>query len=282
MILIADSGSTKTDWALLDDNAKLLKRVKTQGLNPFHLSDDNIAEILEFELVDSLEGASVDRINFNGTGCTSDKIEGMRAVLSAALHCNDVFVGSDLLGAAHALCCHSEGIACILGTGANSCLFDGKKIVANTPPLGYILGDEGSGAVLGRNFLNGIFKGRLSAELRDKFLKQTNQTYEGIINKVYKEQLANRYLARIAMFVGQNKEEFPELKQLVKDNFSAFLHYNIDAYGRTDLPLGFVGSIAWYFQSELKEAVEAAGYTLGKVIKSPLDGMVDYVRGENG
>ena len=127
-----------------------------------------------------------------GTGCTADKIPAMESLLADVLGCADVFVGSDLLGAAHALCGDGEGIACILGTGANSCLYDGHRITANTPPLGYILGDEGSGAVLGRTFLNGIFKGWISPAVRDLYLSETNQTYADVINNVYRQPLANR------------------------------------------------------------------------------------------
>lgn len=270
MELIADSGSTKTDWLVVDGSGKEVKRVRTQGLNPFHLSPDNISNILRNELLGQLEGLAINKVRFFGTGCTPEQIPPMRSLLLKELNCYDVLVGSDLLGAAYALCGSEEGIACILGTGANSCLYNGKEIVANTPPLGYILGDEGSGAVLGKLFLNGIFKGSLNNELRDLFLKETNQTYADIINKVYREPLANRYLAGIAKFIGKHKEDCPELKTLVIQNFCDFITKNVDAYGRHDLPLGFVGSIAWYFQDELKAATAKCGYRLGKVLQSPL------------
>lgn len=271
MKLIADSGSTKTDWAVLDNNDKEVCRVRTQGLNPFHLSVEKIRDIIKDELLPNLSDSKIDDVYFYGTGCTTEQIPIMKDLLSGIFNCENVVVGSDLLGAAHALCGDKEGIACILGTGANSCLFNGKEIVANTPPLGYILGDEGSGAVLGRLFMNGIFKGKLKSEIRDLYLSETHQTYADVIRKVYREPLANRYLASVAKFIGKHKERYPELSELVKANFVSFISNNVDAYGRRDLPLGFVGSIAWFFQNELKAATNECGYRLGKVIQSPLE-----------
>ncbi|GJG67065.1 ATPase [Prevotella lacticifex] len=271
MILVADSGSTKTDWALINDDGETAKHIQTQGLNPFHMDGAGIARVLREELLPALAGCSVDSVRFYGTGCTTDKIPAMKSLLADVLGCTNVFVGSDLLGAAHALCGDGEGIACILGTGANSCLYDGHRITANTPPLGYILGDEGSGAVLGRTFLNGIFKGWISPAVRDLYLSETNQTYADVINNVYRQPLANRYLARIAKFLGRHKAEYPELSAMVEESFVAFIHRNIDAYGRKDLPLNFVGSVAWYFRPELKAAAETTGYTLGRVLRSPVD-----------
>lgn len=275
MKLIADSGSTKTDWAIVADKNKDVKIVKTQGLNPFHLSGNEITEILRQELLPSIK-EEVTHIYFYGTGCTPEQIPVMETTLSSVLNCNNVLVGSDLLGAAHAICGHEKGIACILGTGANSCLYDGEKIVANTPPLGYILGDEGSGAVLGKLFLNGIFKGGLSKEIRELYLHESNQTYADVIRKVYREPLANRYLASTAKFIGKYKDKYPELSNLVKANFKDFIKKNIEAYNRKNLPLGFVGSIAWYFRNELKAATEESDYRLGKIMRSPIEGMITY------
>lgn len=269
MILIADSGSTKTDWALMSP-VGCQKIIRTQGLNPFHLSSDAIRKILRDELVGSIGDAGITEVRFYGTGCTPEQIPLMHDILADELHCDSVVVGSDLLGAAYALLGDSEGIACILGTGANSCLYDGKQIVANTPPLGYILGDEGSGAVLGKLFMNGIFKGRLSSEIRDLYLKESQQTYADVIRKVYREPLANRYLASVSKFIGAHVGDYPELRRLVVSNFVSFVRNNVDAYGRKDLPLCFVGSVAWHFRDALKDAVESCGYRLGRVMKSPL------------
>ena len=272
MILIADSGSTKTDWAVIDDKGNETKRIRTDGMNPFHLSTDELKGIIERELKPNLPSEKLYAVSFFGTGCTPDQIPAMELLLKESLPCNNVLVGSDLLGAARALCHNHAGIACILGTGANSCLYDGERIIANTPPLGYILGDEGSGAVLGKLFFNALFKGFLSDGIRKLYLKETHQTYADIIRHVYREPLANRYLATVAKFIAVHKAAYPELNTLVMDNFHDFIHRNIDRYGRKDLPLNFVGSIAWHFRQELKTVVEECGYSLGRIIQSPLDG----------
>lgn len=271
MKIIADSGSTKTDWSILDDNGKETMRIRTQGLNPFHLSTAEIREIITNELIPNLPTESLSSLSFFGTGCTPEQIQPMTRLLEEVLKCDDVIVGSDLLGAAQALCHNREGIACILGTGANSCLFDGRRIVSNTPPLGYILGDEGSGAVLGKLFLNAMFKGFLNKEIKELYLAETHQSYPDIIRRVYREPLANRYLASISKFISKHKDAYPELSELVIYNFREFIHKNIDIYKRKDLPLNFVGSIAWYYRKELMSATEECGYHLGVVIKSPLD-----------
>ncbi|MDY6318338.1 MAG: ATPase [Prevotella sp.] len=271
MILIADSGSTKTDWAVLDEKGTEMARIRTQGMNPFHLSSEEMKGIIYEELIPFLPSGHPTAISFFGTGCTPDQIPLMRKLLLETMACDNVVVGSDLLGAARALCGDREGIACILGTGANCCLYDGHEIVANIPPLGYILGDEGSGAVLGKMFLNAIFKGFLSEEIKQLYLQESHQTYADIIRKVYREPLANRYLASTAKFISAHMADYPELSTLVKDNFRGFIHRNIDRYNRKDLPLNFVGSIAYFFQSELREVSEECGYRLGRVVQSPLD-----------
>ena len=175
-------------------------------------------------------------------------------------------------GGARAFGC-DEGIACILGTGANSCVYDGNEITANVPPLGYILGDEGSGAVLGRMFINALFKCGLSAELRDEFLCETGLTLADIINKVYREPMANRFLASTSLFI-HNHLDNNDLRTLVVDNFKAFFRRNVSLYGRRDLPVGAVGSIAFYYKTELLEAARSEGFEVVKVIKSPMDGLV--------
>ena len=204
MKLIADSGSTKTDWTLVDDQGGVVATCKTQGINPVHLSDDEILEILRKELV---LPSNPQEIYFYGSGIIEALKPRMERLLKEVFGSANVYAEGDLLGAARALFGHDEGIACILGTGANSCLYDGEKIVRNTPPLGYILGDEGSGAVLGKLFLNGIFKGSLPIFLKEKYLAWSGLDYPTIINKVYREPLANRYLASIAPFIASQIAE---------------------------------------------------------------------------
>lgn len=276
MILVADSGSTKTDWALADCHGSVVSRIRTQGINPFHQSEDEIENVIISELLPQISDlTAVDRVSFYGTGCTVEMSPVVAAVIARNMNC-EVAVGSDLLGAARAVCGHDEGIACILGTGANSCVYDGESIVVNTPPLGYILGDEGSGAVLGKLFLNALFKGRLSAEIRRTYLEETGQEYADVIKRVYSEPMANRYLAKVSVFVGNHMAEFPELAEIVRSNFSDFISHNIEVYHRHDLPLCFVGSVAWHFRDILRSVTAERGYSVGRIVQNPIDGMVEY------
>ena len=274
MKLIADSGSTKTDWCVVD-GGEMVCRFGGQGINPYQQGEDVIADIVMEEPASQLDDAKrITEIEFYGAGCRGEKIAVVEGVLRRTfVNAGRVEVCSDMLGAARALFSRTEGIACILGTGANSCLYDGDRITANVPPLGYILGDEGSGAVLGRQFINALFKGGLPAAMRDEFRSETGLTLADIINKVYREPLANRFLASTSVFI-RNHLENKALRGLVVDNFKSFFKRNVNLYGCRDLPVGAVGSIAFYYKSELLEAAEAEGYKVGKVIKSPMEGLV--------
>ncbi len=274
MKLIADSGSTKTDWCVVD-GGEVVFRTAGHGINPFQQNDAEVENIVDNEFRSSFDGVErIAEIEFYGAGCRDGMVPRMERLLRKLfVNAVRVEVCSDVLGAARALFGDREGIACILGTGANSCLYDGRRIMANVPPLGYILGDEGSGAVLGRQFINALFKGGLPAAMRDEFLSETGLTLADIINKVYREPLANRFLASTSVFI-RNHLENKALRCLVVDNFKSFFKCNVNLYGCRDLPVGAVGSIAFYYKSELLEAAEAEGYKVGKVIKSPMEGLV--------
>lgn len=272
MFLIADSGSTKTDWTLVDgEHQEVVAEYHTQGINPVHQSGDTIREILSAVPVST----TPDTIFFYGSGCTEAHIPAMRQLLSDMFQTSDVEVNSDLLGAARSLCGRAAGIACILGTGANSCLYDGDRIIRNTPALGYILGDEGSGAVLGRLFVNALYKGQLPAVLRDTFEQATGLDVSTIINKVYREPMANRFLASLSTFIGQHLD-CESLRQLVVQNFRQFFRNNLVPYDASHLPVGAVGSIAWHYRDLLAEAAAAEGFHLGTIVQSPMRGLVSY------
>ncbi|WP_018463870.1 hypothetical protein [Segatella paludivivens] len=280
MLIIADSGSTKTDWFVVKNN-EITRTFKSQGINPFHQKVNEIKYTLKEEVLCMMseEFLSSDlNIAFYGSGCTVEKIPVMRNILAEvfSLPLQNIEVAGDLLGAARAVCGHESGIACILGTGANSCLYDGQEITANTPPLGYILGDEGSGAVLGKRFMNGIFKGWIPERIKDMYLKETNQTYSNIISKVYTEPLANRYLATVSKFVGEHIDEEP-LRKLVRDNFSDFMKYNILPYSEVR-KIGFIGSVADVFSDILKEVCQEYGFEVSRISQSPITGLLDYYR----
>ena len=273
MILIADSGSTKTDWVL---SANPQQVIHTQGINPFHQSAAEMAAILSGELLPQLPVGDVDSVCFYGSGVRPELEPLMANLLKEAFpQAERVEAHGDLLGAARALCGRNEGIASILGTGANSCLYDGEAILQNTPPLGYILGDEGSGAVLGKLLVNALYKGRLSNEIVADFQRQTGLDMPAVIARVYRQPMANRFLASLCPFIHDHLGA-PCLKSLVIDAFRDFFRINIAPYRRRDLPVAFVGSVAWFFSEQLTEAAAAEGFCVGTVCRSPLEGLLRY------
>lgn len=296
MILIADSGSTKTDWTLLHfTNSHLKSEViatfHTQGITPIHQTAGDIRQILERELLPQLssfprakliasgvlENPLLQNLHlyFYGSGCTPAHVPMMIQLMIEELSPKTVEVHSDLMAAARALCGHEAGMACILGTGANSCLYDGERIIQNTPALGYILGDEGSGSVLGRFFLNAIFKNPALADVRDEFLKVKKLELKDIIQKVYREPMVNRWLASLSPFIMEHIDN-PYIKQLVVDNFRDFFRKNIVPYNRPDLPVHFVGSMAHHYYDQLEEAARAEGFIMGNILQSPIEGLITY------
>lgn len=269
-ILIADSGSTKTDWAVGT------LRFRTQGINPVHQGEADILHILQQELLPQLVATGpVDAIRFYGSGVRPDLEMPMQHLLQRAFPAvYDIEAKSDLLGAARALCAHSEGLACILGTGANSCLYDGERIVKNTPPLGYILGDEGSGAVLGKHYLNALYKNRLHEDAQTEFETCFGLKLPQVIDRVYRQPQANRWLASLAEYI-HSQLHHDEVRSLVAGNFRDFIRHNVNPYRRRDLPLSAVGSIAFFFRGQLEEAAKEEGYAVGKILRSPIDGLVE-------
>ena len=263
MILIADSGSTKTDWAIVTGASQPVV-LNTQGINPVHQSREEIVQIVREEFVGAMgSNPEVQKLRssailtpefpmavyFYGSGIRPELESLMTSLLQETFpQASVVEAHSDLLGAARALCGHNYGIASILGTGANSCLYDGNGIIQHTPALGYILGDEGSGSVLGKRFIHDLYGGKLSEEIKTMFEKETRLNLPEIIKRVYRQPLANRFLASL----------------------------HIQPYNRPDLPVSFVGSVAWHYQDELREAAERLNFQLGTVLKTPLAGLVRY------
>lgn len=272
-ILIADSGATKTDWALADDN-ELVERVATQGINPFHQDTDAVAKILEEELHRKLH-EEPDAIYFYGAGCTQEKSKTMKLLLEQTFTGARVEVRSDLWGAARALCGHRAGIACILGTGTNSCFYDGENVVMNTPPLGYILGDEGSGAVMGKTFVSNVLKGLLPDDITEAFFAETKVTKDDVIERVYRQPLPGRYLASFSFFIEAHRNH-ESVHEFLLQHFRNFFVRNVKAYHRPDLPVNFIGSIAKAFRPELEAAAVAEGFKVGKVDRSPMAGLLEY------
>lgn len=273
MLLIADSGSTKTQWAIAGEGNPIVE-FQSPGLNPSLMSDGEIEASLR-EALSGVDVRGLEAVYFYGAGCTASRAGRVAEILSGLTGCDKVEAGSDMLGAARALCGDSEGVVGILGTGSNSCRYDGRMIVANTPPLGYILGDEGSGARLGICLVNGILKGYLPEDLQRDFLASTGFDKDEIIRRVYREPAANRFLASLTRFLAE-KIERPEVDALVTDEFSRFFTNNVTrAYG--DVPvIHFVGSIAEVFRPQLLSAASRHSLTVGTIVGRPLPLLTAY------
>ena len=273
MILLADSGSTKTDWGLVE-NGKLIKNIRTRGMNPFQMSEEEIAEEIKTSLVPELPSTTIDNIYFYGAGCTPEKQPIVERALRANLTVTGVCeVASDMLAAARGVCGHESGIACILGTGSNSCAYDGKQIVKNVSPLGFILGDEGSGAVLGKFLVGDILKNQMPKKIIDRFFEKYNLTNAEIIDRQPKP---NTFLASFVPFLAENIDE-PCIYNLLKESFRSFLRRNVKQYeGWDKLPIGFNGSIAKIYREPLEEALKEEGMQLGRIVQAPMEGLVEY------
>ena len=275
MILIADSGATKTDWLVADKHSENIL-IHTSGINPFHQSEEKIHQIIKEELLASgkIDPSLIQHIFFYGSGCLPETSPTVEKALRRNFSQPSIFIESDLLGAARAACNRTEGIACILGTGSNSCLYDGKHIRANVSPLGYILGDEGSGAYIGKRFIGNCFKQQLPSNLCEGLLNEYHLTRTDILNKVYKEPQANRFLASITPYIYSQKDN-PFVHDFLVDCFEQFFRRNVLLY-KSDLPVSFVGSIAWFFHEELKEAAKNHNITIRSIIRQPINGLVEY------
>ena len=275
MILIADSGSTKTDWCVVL-NGTPIKRIGTKGINPFFQSEEEIQQALTSSLLPQLPEGTINSVHFYGAGCTVEKAPVLRRAIADSLPViGNIKANSDMLAAARGLCGHEAGIACILGTGSNSCFYDGEAIVSNISPLGFILGDEGSGAVLGKLLVGDILKNQLPPALKDAFLRQFDLTAPEIIDRVYRQPFPNRFLASLSPFIAQHLEE-PGIHRLVLKSFIAFLRRNVMQYDYGQYPVHFIGSVAHCYREILQEAAQETGVSIGKILQSPMEGLIEY------
>ena len=279
MILIADSGSTKTDWCLAESGREVV-RLQTSGVNPFYESGEDISRKLERELLPLLPDTGVEAVFFYGAGCVPETCGLVAHALASLFPSGNVEVGSDLLGAAHALCGGDPGIACILGTGSNSCFYDGHAIRENVSPLGFILGDEGSGAVLGKVFVGDCLKNRLPSGIRERFLEEYALTPSRIVEKVYREPFPNRFLAGLTPFLAKYLD-VPEIREIVRNGFTAFFTRNVMQYEYKRYPVHVTGSVGYYFREVLEEAARNTGVSLGRICQRPMEGLVVYRAGRN-
>ncbi|MGQ1785055.1 MULTISPECIES: N-acetylmuramic acid 6-phosphate etherase [unclassified Saccharicrinis] len=273
MILIADSGSTKTEWRGIYNGSS--QTCITKGINPFHQTSEEIFRSLKDDF--TIDQTTIKEIYFYGAGCANeDKINIVRKALRDFFNINNITVESDLTGAARSLCGSKPGIACILGTGSNSCLYDGRNIKDNVSPLGYIIGDEGSGAVMGKKLIGDILKNQLPEQVIRLFFREHNTNRAQILDNIYKKPLANRYLAQFTKFLSKHIE-IEEIYNLVTNAFDEFIKRNLLQYNNVlHLEINFTGSIAYHFQEQLIKALNKNHLTLGAVTQSPMDGLEQY------
>lgn len=275
MILLADSGASKADWRLITADGAI-QQFQTLGINPYHQKVEDIkSEIME-SLRPKING-TVDQLFFYGAGCSSEGNKNMlKMVFEEAFPSALITIDHDLLGAARSLCGYDAGIACILGTGANSCYYDGNDIVSNIPSLGFIMGDEGSGAWLGKKLLSSFIRGELGEDIESRLVKRFGLNRDMILENVYQKPFAARYMAGFSKFIFQNIKS-PVLYRLVYTGFELFFEKNVEKYDRfKELPVHFTGSVAFYYSNILRQVANDRGITVRNVVESPIAGLTLY------
>jgi len=273
--LIADSGSTKTEWCLLNGKKKTI--ITSPGMSPYFINGIQMEDIIKQEVLPVLKKIQVEEIYYYGTGCSNpENVKMVRKALKNIFPGTFAIIDTDVAGAAKALCGNEKGIACILGTGSSSCYYNGKRIVKNSPGLGFILGDEGSGAYLGKKviqyYLYNTFDKDLRSRFDAKFVTNTNE----ILNAVYKQPLANRYLASFAIFLAENRGHYM-VENIIEDGFNDFFYTHIYKYRESwKLPVHFTGGIAFGFKDVLTQMCSSYQLQLGNVLRNPMEGLIQY------
>ena len=277
MKLIADSGSTKTSWKLIVNSGEV-KNIKTSGLNPYSQSEESISQEVEKVLLPET-GTDIQEIYFYGAGIiNAEKGDIIRKALNRIYPEANIETHSDVLGAARALFGDQPGIACILGTGSNACLYDGKQITHGISPLGFILGDEGSGAVMGRKLLGDYFKEVMPPRLREEFTKRFELTREEALNRVYRTEKPNQFLAQFVPFLSEHANS-AYCQEFVQHNFMEFFERNVSKLpDYTKYPIGFIGSVAFHFSQILNNTASYFGFEEIAIIKEPIDGLEKYYK----
>ncbi|GEO08935.1 N-acetylglucosamine kinase [Segetibacter aerophilus] len=273
--LIADSGATKCEWHLVSNGIE--KTIFTTGISPYFLQEEEIVELLKKDLLPHLDNMVVNETYYYGTGLGNPKnVATIVSALKALLPQSSVEANTDLLAAARALCGNDRGIACILGTGSNSCYYDGKEIDKNIASLGYVLGDEGSGAHLGKKVIQYYLYNTFDEDLRFRFDAQFVTTYMEILENVYQKPFPNRYLAGFASFLSENRGHYM-VENILEDGLNDFFFNHLNKYGESwTSPINFVGSVAFGFKDVLQELCNTYQLELGKVLKAPMDGLVKF------
>jgi glucosamine kinase len=274
--LIADSGATKAEWCLMKGKKKTI--FFTQGISPFLMTSEEIAAMLMKELKPSMKKDRIDEIYFYGTGCSSEhNIKSVKSALKFAFPtATKIKVDHDMMGAAKALCGHEKGVACILGTGSNSCYFNGVRITKNSPGLGYVLGDEGSGAYLGRKVIQHFLYNTFDADLLDRFNAKYKTNRVEILDHVYRKPLPNRYMASFALFLAENRGHYM-VENIIEDSFNEFFFNHLYKFRESWLyPIHFTGGVAYAFRDVLKTMCHSYELQAGRILKNPMQGLIEY------
>jgi len=273
--LIADSGATKAEWSL--SGTEKMKTFHTQGISPYFLNKDQISALLEKELKPRLRNTAVNEIYYYGTGCANpDNAKLVKKAIRKVFPDAIVEVNHDLLAAARALCGNEKGIACILGTGSNSCYYNGRTIIRNSPGLGYVLGDEGSGAYLGKKVIQYYLYNTFDDELKGRFDLTYLTNASDILENVYKKPLPNRYLAGFVMFLAENRGHYM-IENIIEDGLNDFFFTHLCKYKETWIhPVNFAGSVAHGFRDVIEQLCHSYEFELGKILKKPMSGLIEY------
>lgn len=274
--LIADSGATKAEWCLIKGKKK--KTIFTLGISPYLMNTEQIVKLLQKELKPKLKNERISEIHFYGTGCSNPQnVKNIRAALKEVfVSTKKINIDTDLMAAARALCLNEKGIACILGTGSNSCYYNGKRIVKNSPGLGYVLGDEGSGAFLGRKVIQHYLYKTFDEDLTARFDAKYKTSHIEILDKVYKQPLPNRYMASFALFLAENRGHYM-IENIIEDSLNDFFFSHLYKYRESWLyPIHFTGGVAYAFRDVLKSLCAGYELQLGRVLKNPMQGLIEY------
>jgi glucosamine kinase len=281
MIIIAESGSTKTDWRLITSEGQV-SQYKTIGFNPYYQTAESIADELRKNLLPNLSETSITEVFYYGTGITNDEKASVikQAICSVFPDVQTIEAYSDMLAAARALCGREAGIACILGTGSNSCFYDGENIAFQVPPLGFWLGDEGSGGNLGKQLILSYLHKELPEELRQKFNKRFGEKDRlEIIENAYQKPFPNRYFATFSKFIFDNRQH-PFMYQLVSNAFGLFFEKYILKYpDYQQYKIHFTGSVAFYYSDILRRVATEKGCKAGIIMESPIAGLTLFHKG---
>ena len=276
MILIVESGATKSDWRVISKDGKEMKRIITEGINVSTMKSDTIKNIIS-ETADQLAQDCISEIYFYTAGVVTQEIAGeLKSILKKAIPDATCDIQNDLTAAARAVCGHSTGIAAILGTGSNSCLFDGEKIIQRVYSCGYILGDEGSAATLGKLFIADFLKGLVPAEIAANFAARYDSDYATIVQNVYRsETTPSGYLGSLAPFIMEHYDN-DYIRELVEGNFRAFIRRSLKQYDTERYQVGVVGGFGYALKKIFTKVAEEEGVRISRFIKEPIDGLIAY------